>query len=596
MKTKAMMSIFVSILILLASSTDTALPENGNDQGPERIPVLIGFRQTPGPSEQALVRSHGGVIKFSYALVPAIAAWIPEPAIEGLRRNPNVTRIEPDVKVYAVDAELDASWGVKRISAGIVHDAGHKGTGVRVAILDTGIEKDYHQDLNVVGGVNYIPKTTGPPWKRVPDPDDWDDDNGHGTHCAGIVAALDNDTGVVGVAPEADLYALKILGGDNSGYASNVIAALEWCAFGPDRQPDTGDEIGIQVTNNSYGTLDDPGVAFKAAFDNSAAAGIIHACAAGNYGDQGVIYPACYSSCIAVGATDSSDNIAGFSSFGDEVEISAPGVSVYSTVPGGYGTKSGTSMASPHVAGAVALLLANGVGVGEVRGTLTSTAEDIGASGWDSFYGWGLVNVAAALNISVNNPATVAITGPTNGSLFGSGETITFTGTATDTEDGDITAALVWTSNLDGQIGTGGSFSTTLSDGTHTITASVTDSGGQSASDYISVTVGTPTVPTVVVDSVSYRTEGGKNQDKHLLVTVAIVDDLYIPVAGALVTTYIYLDELFYAQNAGTTGTDGTVTFRLSNAPSGYYETVVIDVTAEGFAWDGFTPLNGYNK
>lgn len=111
------------------------------------------------------------------------------------------------------------------------------------------------------------------------DPDDWDDENGHGTHCAGIVVALDDGNGVVGVAPEADLYALRILGADNSGYVSNVIAALEWAT-----------DNRTQVTNNSYGTLDNPGITFEAAFYASATAGIIHVCASGNYSDQGVIW------------------------------------------------------------------------------------------------------------------------------------------------------------------------------------------------------------------------------------------------------------------------------------------------------------------
>lgn len=253
-------------------------------------------------------------------------------------------------------------------------------------------------------------------------------------------------------------------------------------------------------------------------------------------------------------------------------------------------------MASPHVAGTVALMLANGIGSGAVRGALTSTAEDLGVPGRDPFYGWGLVNVAAALGISMNNPPTVTITAPVDGSQFDSGALIAFAGTASDTEDGDITADLVWTSGLDGQIGTGGSFSATLSDGTHTITASVTDSGGTSASDHIIITVGTPTEPVASVDSITYNTVGGKNQDKHLLTTVALVDDLGSQVAGALVTIDTYLDASLYVQGADTTGTDGTITYRLKNAPSGYYETIVIYVVAEGLIWEGATPPNGYQK
>ncbi len=198
-----------------------------------------------------------------------------------------------------------------------------------------------------------------------------------------------------------------------------------------------------------------------------------------------------------------------------------------------------------------------------------------------------------------NEPPTVFITSPADGSTFDSGTTIDFAGTASDTEDGDLTASLVWTSNIDGNIGTGGSISAILSDGTHTITASVTDSGGKSASDSISITVGTPpTEPTTVsVDSITYDTTGGKGGTKHLLIKVALVDDLGNPVAGASVSTK--LDNTTTGQSwtgSSTTGTDGTATFKVANAPSGTYTTIVTDVTAEGLTWDGITPENSFTK
>jgi len=100
-------------------------------QPPEMVKVLIGFDQQPGPTEEGIVRGAGGNIKYTYHLVPAIAASVPQAAIDGLLRNPRVTRIEPDIEVYAIDAELDNSWGVQRIGAGTVHDGGNKGTGVK---------------------------------------------------------------------------------------------------------------------------------------------------------------------------------------------------------------------------------------------------------------------------------------------------------------------------------------------------------------------------------------------------------------------------------------------------------------------------------
>jgi len=400
MKAKILTSILVGILVISFISVGFAIAANGNGAGLERVPVFIGFRQTPGPSEQALVRSHGGTIKYSYTLVPAIAASIPEPAIEGLRRNPNVTIVEPDIEVYAVDAELDNSWGVKHIGAGTVHNNGNKGTGIKVAIIDSGV--DYtHPDLDA----NFNSANRG--YDFVNGDSNPMDDNGHGTHCAGIVAAEDDSSGVVGVAPEADLYALKVLNRSGSGDYSDVIAALNWCVSGPDGIHGNGDDPGIKVTSNSYGSSGYPGSTVEAAFINAAAAGIINVCAAGNNGagDDTVIYPAkWYTSCIAVAATDSSDTRASFSSTGPEVEISAPGVGIYSTYPRSrYVSMSGTSMACPHVSGTAALIIKSGIsGVDAVRAKLQLTADYLGNPLW---YGSGLVDADEAAGV---------LEGPTN--------------------------------------------------------------------------------------------------------------------------------------------------------------------------------------
>ena len=165
-----------------------------------------------------MVRGHGGDIKYSYTIINAIAAKLPEPAIENIQKNPRVTYVEMDVEVHTLDGELDNSWGVKRIGAGTVHDSGNKGTGIKVAILDSGIDYN-HPDLNdnYQGGYDYVNNDKDPM-----------DDNGHGTHCAGIVAAEDNVEGVVGVAPGADLYAVKVLDGGGNGYGSDVIAGIQW--------------------------------------------------------------------------------------------------------------------------------------------------------------------------------------------------------------------------------------------------------------------------------------------------------------------------------------------------------------------------------
>jgi subtilisin len=319
-------------------------------QAPDRLDVLIGFDRPPGAAQESLVRAFGGSIKHTYHLVPAIAANIPETAIAGLLRSQRVIRVELDGQFHAVDDLVP--WGVGHIGASDVHfdcvpyNGGNcTGEGVSVAVIDSGIDYN-HPDLydNYVDGYDFVNDDAFPM-----------DDNSHGTHVAGTIAAEYNGSGVVGVAPEASLYGLKVLNASGSGYFSDIIAALQWAVVN-----------NIQVTNNSYGSSINPGSTVQAAFDNSAAAGVLHIAAAGNSGNpkgkgNKVIYPARWGSVVAVAATASSDIRASFSSTGPANELAAPGVGIYSTMPGGgYGTKSGTSMASPHVAGTAALIIAAG--------------------------------------------------------------------------------------------------------------------------------------------------------------------------------------------------------------------------------------------
>ena len=192
-----------------------------------------------------------------------------------------------------------------------------------------------------------------------------------------------------------------------------------------------------------------------------------------------------------------------------------------------------------------------------------------------------------------NDAPIVAINSPADGATFSSGTTISFAGTATDTEDSDLTASLTWTSDIDGSIGTLGSFSTTLSDGNHTITASVTDSGGKTGTASVSITVGNPPPePTTVgVVAVLFTTEGGKLGDKHLNVTYTVQDDFGTPVSGAVLSNTLTNNDT--GQNwsgSATTGSGGQVTFTLKNAPDGCYTVTINGVNASGLTWDGLTP------
>jgi len=370
-------------------------PTNEEQLSPEKassdglIKVLIGFKEKPGPAEQALVKGLGGKIKYTYHIIPAIAASVPEVAIDALRENPNITHVELDGKVFAIGQTLP--WGVDRIDAEVVHTSGNKGGGVNVAILDTGIDLD-HPDLYVTGGKSFVSGKS------------YDDKNGHGTHVAGIVAALDNGDGVIGVAPEAELYAVKVLGNGGIGWWSDLIAGLQWCV-----------NEGMDVANMSLGATSAPDDV-RDACDSASAAGVLLVAAAGNEYGGPVIYPAAYSSVIAVSATDSADKLASFSSVGDEVELAAPGVDIYSTYKdGGYETMSGTSMASPHVAGTAALVWANPDNLNwtndDVRMQLKNTAEDIKLSPTEQ--GYGLVDADEAASQPTDTTPPAKVTGLT---------------------------------------------------------------------------------------------------------------------------------------------------------------------------------------
>jgi len=399
------MAIFLTYVLIL-SSVSSALAYS-----PNMVRVIIGFDKPSAMSDEGITINYGGVTKYRYHLVPAIAAQVPEKAIPVLQALSEVSYIELDGQVQALEDNLP--WGVDRIDAekvwGGSEDATNvalgqnAGAGVKIAIIDTGIDLD-HEDLNVVDGITIYGGTTG-----------GDDDSGHGTHCAGIVAALDNSIGVLGVAPQAELYAVKVLNSSGDGYWSDIIKGIEWAV-----------DHGVDIINMSLGSFI-CSISLKQACDNAYNAGVVVVAAAGNEGysswGSNVCCPARYDSVIAVAAIDSSDNRAVFSSTGSEVELAAPGVSIYSTYyRNRYATLNGTSMATPHVTGVAALLIASGITDGnsdgrisdDVRLRLQETADDLGITGRDSLYGFGLVDADEAA-IPTDSPPAVTITAPSDG-------------------------------------------------------------------------------------------------------------------------------------------------------------------------------------
>lgn len=342
--------------------------------------VIVVFDSESSPAERrAIVLRSGSSIIRELSIVPSIVINLPDQASDKARdailEHSPVVRIEDDLVVEAFPKpdkpggdkkppkEGDPqpsetfSWGMVEIGS-IAAWTYSTGDAVDVAIVDTGIDTD-HPDLidNIGGGINIIN-----PRKH------FKDDNGHGTHVAGIVAAVKNEIGVAGVAKNAVLYGVKVLNKNGMGWLTDVAAGLEWCTTN-----------GIEVVNMSLGTA-----SYSQYFQDVVAAvydaGIVQVAAAGNDGGP-VSYPAAFPETIAVAATDINGYIPIWSNSGPEVDIAAPGVEVNSTYKGGeYRELSGTSMATPHVAGVVALILENKPAFtpDEVKDILTTTADDLG--------------------------------------------------------------------------------------------------------------------------------------------------------------------------------------------------------------------------
>ena len=266
--------------------------------------------------------------------------------------------------------EKEIPWGVKRVNASGVWNT-TMGEGVKVAVIDTGVDYN-HPDLKDVytGGYNAIISTATPL-----------DDHGHGTHVSGTIGAVRDAVGVVGVAPKVRLYAVKVLDAGGSGTYSAIVDGIQWAV-----------DNNMQVINMSLGGGSGT-PALQKVMEAADKAGVTIVCAAGN--DSGPVnYPAKYPQAIAISASDSSDKLASFSSRGAEIAFIAPGVSIYSAKKGGgFTTMSGTSMASPHVAGLAALAVGAGADTpAKVRAALKKAASSLGMKPTEQ--GAGMIDAA----------------------------------------------------------------------------------------------------------------------------------------------------------------------------------------------------------
>lgn len=411
-------------------------------------------------------------------------------------------------------------YGIEKVEADQIWDKA-TGAGVKVCIMDTGLDTD-HPDL----ASNYVMGTRtsniGQPDSRETTPEDG---HGHGTHVAGTVAANLDGKGIVGVAPNAELYIAAIFGASGSTSEQAVIAGVDWCVAQNTR-----------VANMSYGGPNAT-TATKQAYQEAYDYGLVMVAATGNSGASTPIgYPAAYDTTIAVGATDRSDNIARFSQRGETIDLVAPGYLVPSAKVGGGTTRmSGTSMATPHVAGAVASILevAPNLSVEEVRSVLRDTADDVGPAGFDTTFGAGRLNVRKAIESLEGNDGGGDDGGdgdtnrPPSASFSYEADllTVSFNDRSTDL-DGEV-VAWEWSFG-DGVMSTEISPVHTYGEnGDYTVTLKVTDDQGASQSTSQTLSVNDGTLPEIEVtigrggfwifayDIVNWTGAKGKNVDVY---------------------------------------------------------------------------------
>ncbi|WP_076012720.1 S8 family serine peptidase [Alteromonas abrolhosensis] len=348
-------------------------------------------------SAKSEVIKAGGAIKKELKKHKMVAATMSKSALNKLRKNPNVESIEVDVRRKPMAQTTPYGYTMVQANQFAQSDT----TARKVCIIDTGYNLG-HPDLpgtndGVTGQAN---NSAVGNW--------YNDGNGHGTHVAGTIAAYDNNEGVVGVYPGVNMHIVKIF--NDSGqwtYASDLIDAITQCQ-----------DAGSNVVNMSLGGGSSSATE-RNAMQSFTDAGMLLVAAAGNDGNSAKSYPASYDAVMSVAAVDSSENRASYSQYNDQVEIAAPGSAVQSTYPTNtYASLSGTSMATPHVAGGAALVWSYfpQCSNNQIRSALNATAKDKGSAGRDNFYGYGLMQLADAYNYLNTNGCAGGGTGGGGGS------------------------------------------------------------------------------------------------------------------------------------------------------------------------------------
>lgn len=355
----------MATLLVPYTSNANSLSSPSPEQPKERFLVTFKDDVADSTKKHKSVEKVKGKVSQQFKNFNGVVAEMSEDMAESLKNDPSVLDVEIDRKIEAYDY---MDWGLSKVNAPTAWNVGYTGKGVKVAIIDTGIAT--HPDLVVSGGVSTVGYTTS-----------YEDDQGHGTHVAGIIGAKNNGIGTVGTAPDAQIFAVKALDNTGSGYLSDIVEGIDWAVANK-----------MDIVNMSLGTSS-PSTALEKAVNNAYNQGVLVVAAAGNSGKSTVDYPAKYSGAIAVSAVDSNLKKATFSSYGKEVFVAAPGVDITSTyLNGQYAKMSGTSMATPYTVGTLALIKEKNplASASQLRSILEKTAQDLGTKGRDTSFGYGL--------------------------------------------------------------------------------------------------------------------------------------------------------------------------------------------------------------
>ena len=652
---KTIVALVIAVLLISSFSTiaSAAPPDNLPPQsGFSQEQILVKFQPNVNLPEAAEIhRQLGGQVKETVPGIGVQVVTVPKGQAKEKAKayglNAKVVYAEPDFVAQAVgspdDSYFGLQWGLTKIGAAQAWEVTMGSPGINIAILDTGVDLD-HPDLadKLMSNVNFSNSGTA------------DDVYGHGTHVAGIAAAITNNgMGVAGLGYGSTIMNVKVLSDMGAGAYSWVASGIVWAA-----------DNGADVINMSLGgpsessTLED-------ALTYALSKGVVVVAAAGNNGDTTPMYPAYYTNCIAVAATDANDARASFSNYGDWVDVAAPGLSIYSTLKNSsYGYMSGTSMAAPHVAGLAALVFttvsdtnSDGKLNDEVRSRIETTCDDVGVSG----IGYGRVNAAQAVGSEPLPPGSITgqVTDAEDGSaisgaevtdgittvltdaagmytidnvLPGSHQVIaskegyqtaslmvavvsgttaaadfslsqiavpgTITGSVTDADDGSPMAGAAVTDGTRTAV-TDASGKYTLADvppGSYEVTAS--KEGYESLTSSVTVLSGAPSEMNFslnqkapVINAMWVDSIGFVQNGKNLFIEVMVVIASG-GLSGAEISLSLECSNGEVWDFSGTTNNAGVFRFKLGKAPVGSYVTTVNSLTCSGFIWDMSKGIN----